>query len=535
MKDFLTDDPQANLTDDQSLNKEVYSVRARIVTAVALALLPFIYFYPATIGKLMLSPGDGWSQILGIRILIGDMIRNGQLPLWNPYLFSGMPLMAAIQPGALYPPTWLFAIFSPKTAMNWMVITTYHIALIGTYLYARRIGCNRIGSMIAGIAFAFGGYMTAHLGHTNRIAAAAWLPWILLAIEELYLKARWRWVAFGSLFIALQLLAGEPQMSCYTMIVAVSYGIFSFRLREEREQRRRFLLGAVAMCVCGALLSAIQLLPDYELLRQGERASLSYEYFSSVSFPPQHLFQTIFPYFFGGGGLSPYKISYWGKTNTTETASYIGMLAMIFGVIALIGHFRQKRHNRLVWFWGACAVVAMFLALGYYMPFGIHRILHHVPVYNLFRASGRHRLEFNFAFGVLAGLGVTWVSQNKSGVVWRAIRAGVGLMALIVGVTAIVYRFFVDHLVMDLPVSEGAKSFSNPEFVIPVVFFVLSVLAVVLYALCRERSVILKNVTQTAMVGLFIMDVASFGFFYEWHALPPNLAERLADTPTVKY
>ncbi len=72
--------------------------------------------------------------------------------------------MAAIVSGAFYPPSWLFAIFSPIKAMNWMVITTYHVALIGAYLYARRIGCNRVGSMIAGIAFAFGGYMTAHLG-----------------------------------------------------------------------------------------------------------------------------------------------------------------------------------------------------------------------------------------------------------------------------------------------------------------------------------------------------------------------------------
>jgi len=416
-----------------------------------------------------------------------------------------------------------------------MVITTYHVALIGAYLYARRIGCNRIGSMIAGIAFAFGGYMTAHLGHTNRIAAAAWLPWILLAVEELYQNPRWRWVALGASFVALQLLAGEPQMNCYTAIVAGSYGLFSLKMREERERRGLFLFGAVAMSVCGALLSAIQLLPDYELLRQGERAGLTYQYFASVSFPPQHLFQIIFPYFFGGGGLSPYKILYWGNSNTTETASYVGMLAMIFGLIALIGQFTQKRHNRLVWFWGGCAAVAMFLAFGYYMPLSIHRVLYHVPVYNLFRASGRHLLEFNFALGVLAGLGVTWVSQNKGEFVWRAIRAGAGLMALIVGVTAIVYRFFVDYLAMDLPVSVGAKSFSNPEFVIPVVFFVLSVLAVILYALCRERSAILKNVTQTAMVAMFFADIASFGFFYEWHVLPSNLPERLADTPTVKY
>jgi hypothetical protein len=220
MEDVSANDPQGKFEDNQSSKKEPLGVSARIVAAATMILLPLVFFYPATIGKIMLAPGDGWSQILGIRILIGEVIKNGQLPLWNPYIFCGMPLMAALQPGALYPPTWLFAVFSPKVAMNWMVITTYHVALIGAYLYARRIGCNRAGSMIAGVAFAFGGYMTAHLGHTNRVAAAAWLPWVVLAVEELYLNARWRWVALGALFIALQFLAGDPQMSCYTAMVA---------------------------------------------------------------------------------------------------------------------------------------------------------------------------------------------------------------------------------------------------------------------------------------------------------------------------
>src|SRR5262249_48835360 len=152
---------------------------------------------------------------------------------------------------------------------------------------------------------------TSHLGHTDRIAAAAWLPWVVLAVEELYLEARWRWGALGSLFIALQFLAGEPQMSCYTAIVAGAYGLFFLKLREEKDLRRRFLFGSLAMSVCGVLLSAIQLLPGLELLKQGERAALSYDYFAGVSFPPQQLFQMIFPYFYGAC-MAPYKISAWG-------------------------------------------------------------------------------------------------------------------------------------------------------------------------------------------------------------------------------
>jgi hypothetical protein len=534
MNDFSPDDLQGEFEAHHSLKNKSIGILSRIMTALALTLLPLVYFYPAVMGKVLLAPGDGWSQNLPIRILIAEMIRNGHLPLWNPYIFCGMPLLASIQPGALYPATWLFAVFSPKTAMNLVVITTYHIALIGAYLYARRIGCNRFGSMIAGITFAFGGFMTAHLGHTNLIASGAWLPWILLALEELYLNLRWRWVALGALFIALLFFAGGPQVTFYALMVAGAYGLFSLRFREEKERRRRFLFGAAAMAACGALMAAIQVLPTRELTRQGERAALSYDYFASYSLAPRQLFEMIFPRFFGGGGLSPYKIPYWGTLGTTETASYVGMLAMIFGLIALIGHYKRKNSNRLVWFWGGCAVMAVFLAFGSYMPLGIHRLLYQAPIYNLFRASSRHVFEFDFACGALAGLGVTWVSRNSGEFVRRAVRSGVGVMALIVLVTATAYLLFADYLAIDTPLPAGAKSSSNPEFLIPVAFFVLSGAAVYFYTLCVERSAILKNVAGTAMIALFFADIASFGFFCEWRSVQSNIIERLADTPTVK-
>jgi hypothetical protein len=526
-----------NLTDSsavESVEKEAAGWLSwrRVLTAATLILLPLVYFYPAVLGRITLAPGDGWTQIFGIRVLIGQMLARGEAPLWNPYIFSGAPLLASIQPGALYPPTWLFAVLSPPAAMNWMVITTYHIALIGTYLYCRRIGANRVGSIIAGLAFAFGGYMSAHLGHTNRVAAAAWLPWVMLAVEELYLRLRWRWVALGAAFIALQLFAGEPQMTFYTILVAGAYGLFSLTLREERELRHRFLFGAIAMSVCGALLSAIQLIPERELLQQGERAGIDYEYFSTFSFPPQHILQLIFPYFFGGGGMSPFKIIYWGKWNTTEVAGYVGMLAMILGLIALIGSRVERRRDRLIRFWAICAVVALALAFGSYLPFGIHQFLHQVPVYNLFRASGRHLFEFDFALAVLAALGATWAAREGNQLARRGALISVGVMAVIVAFTAICYRYLADWFVMDLPVSANAKSFTNPELVVPVAFFVSSAVVLCFYVFWRGA---IRHVAAALLVALTLLDVASFGFFYEWNIVPRNLPERMADAPTVKF
>ncbi|MBI1765516.1 MAG: YfhO family protein [Acidobacteria bacterium] len=497
----------------------------RWLSATVFILAPLLYFFPAVLGQVTLAPGDGWSQIFGIRVLIGQMLQQGMLPLWNPYIFAGMPLLASIQPGALYPPTWVFAVFSPQAAMNLMVITTYHLALLGAYLYARRIGQTRLGALVAGLAFAFGGYLVAHLGHTNRIAAAAWLPWILLALEELHQRARWRWVTLGALFIALQLFAGEPQMTCYTIIVAGAYTLFTLFLREQQEQPWRYLGALAAMGLCGALLSMIQLLPEREMLHFSERAAITYEYFSQFSLPPRQILGFFFPYYFGGAALDPYKVPYWGRWNPTETAGYVGMLTWLLALVTLC----RWRKTALQWFWLAWAVVAVGLALGDNLPFGLYHFLHNVPVYNLFRAPGRHLLEFNLALGLLAGFGITTLTELEARARWRLVGLSSAVLGGIVAVAVVIYCFFDERLVMDLPLPPEAGSFANPDIYYPVVFFGLGVLALAAYA--RKPNALIS----VAIVALVLLDAMSYGFSYEWRLPSFNMRERLADAPSVKF
>jgi hypothetical protein len=510
---------------------------SRIAVTLTLFLLPLVYFFPAALGKVTLAPGDGWTQIIGIRILIGQMIARGELPLWNPYIFAGMPLLASIQPGALYPPTWLFAVLSPQTAMNVLVITTYHLTLVGTYLYSRRIGCHRIGAVIAAITFAFGGYMVAHLGHTNRINAAAWLPWILLSVEELHRHARWGWVTAGAMFIALQLFAGDPQMTLYTAMLAGAYALFTVLFRAKLQSPAKFLAALGAMTVCGALLSIVQLLPGRELLRLGDRAGIDYEYFSQWSFPPAQWFGLFFPYFFGGASLAPYRIPYWGRWNLTETCGYVGMATWLLGFAAVFTSWgswrnRQDDSSRLIWFWALCAVIALLLAFGSYLPFGLNKLLYLVPVYKLFRAPARHLMEFTFAAGVLGGLGATALAQIDRARVKRVLRKSVMLLAAIIGIGVVVYRFFGERLVTGVPLPPRAGALSDPEIYFPLVFFGLSVAALVIYA--RWRSAL----AGAALLGVLFLDLMTWGFFYEWRVIDDkgfNLATRLADPPTVKF
>jgi len=107
-------------------------------------MLPILYFYPAVKGDLALMMGDAWAYSILMKAYLGEMISQGKLPLWNPHIFAGMPFLAAIQSGSLYPPNWLFAALSPGVALNVVVISTYHLALIGSYLFGRYLGLTRI-------------------------------------------------------------------------------------------------------------------------------------------------------------------------------------------------------------------------------------------------------------------------------------------------------------------------------------------------------------------------------------------------------
>jgi hypothetical protein len=519
----------------------------------------------------VLAPGDGWAQNFAVRALAGQMLRDGQLPLWNPYIFGGMPLMASVYGGAFYPPNWLFAILPSGLAMNIVVITTYHLALIGTYLYARRIGVERIGALLAGIAFTFGGFMITHLAQTSRIAAAAWLPWVLLAIENCrancqfarassagpsrqptlpnnpHYRKLWLWTTLGALFIALQFFAGEPQMLVFTALVAAPCALFAFLQIKRGAARTRFAIAIATMLLCGLLLSMIELLPARELLQQSERSDPGVQFFDSFSLPPWQLPGLIFPYFFGGAMLPPYRTPYWGKEIAAIMCGYVGMLTWLLALIAVFArngraiHFDSDRQEVVttniesndrpwVWLWLGMALFSLLLALGGYLPFELNHLLYRIPGYNTFRGLYRHQFEFTFAMAMLAGLGMNSLLRLPKNLSRRAFIRGGGAMALIVITVSVLYRFFGESLSSVNPRPSQASSLANPEFLIPIACFVLSILALCFVQIRNPQSAI-RNLL---LVAILLLDVATYGHFFHWRIAEFDVSAKLADPPAVQ-
>src|SRR5882672_11195029 len=125
-----------------------WRIRTDYLAALAVTLAPIFYFLPAIRNHLVLVPGDGANFNVPLRVVAARIVASGSLPLWNPYIFSGMPLLAAAQGGLLFPLNWFYLFFSPALATDLVVISAYMLAALGAYLYARRTGASVAGAVV---------------------------------------------------------------------------------------------------------------------------------------------------------------------------------------------------------------------------------------------------------------------------------------------------------------------------------------------------------------------------------------------------
>src|SRR5258707_4902164 len=115
------------------------------------------------------------------RVLVGQLIRHGQMPVWTNQLCSGLPLA-----GSPADPIGLaaFSLLPPAAALDLFVIVLLLVAAHGAYGLARRFGADRVGAVLAGIAFAGSGYIACQLKHLGIVSTVVWLPVGLLLIDR---------------------------------------------------------------------------------------------------------------------------------------------------------------------------------------------------------------------------------------------------------------------------------------------------------------------------------------------------------------
>jgi hypothetical protein len=429
-------------------------------------------------------------------------------------------LFGAAQAGVLFPLNWFYLAFNAPVATNLMMLSTYMVAALGAYLYARRSGSSVAGAALTSLIWQGSAFLIGQIGHTNILHTAALLPWLLWAIDGYGKTGKRSRGLFLAVLVAVQVFAGHQQTLVYALLLATAYALVMWRgamASEQSTQSRTAYLWSLVFIVAGLALAAVQILPMLEMLRNSMRASASYDFFTSFSLPPYFLWTFFAPYVVGGGDGQLFRAPYVGPAYYGEYAGYVGLVTIALAIVS-VALWRDARTK----FYAVVVLVGLVLVLGRYAPFGFYKLIYAVPVLSLFRVPARHLMEVEFALAVLAGRGLTAISvarDRAKTLRWVAIAGAAVLVLTCLAIT--VGRPANFQLGRTAPVS----ILRAPELFLPVVTAAISGWALWIFA--RRRRGALPLLLAVVALDLWVWGqssgwrVGSPGFDYELWSEPP--------------
>lgn len=332
------------------------------------------YFYPLR----------GWLRhVAAEKALIG----------WNPWVSTGIPLLADIQLAPFYPFNLLF--YALPTSLAFQLSFVLHFA-IGTYLsfgFFRALGRSPLAAALGTLIYLWGGFFWAHLHHVTFLAAGVWLPGMLWGWERL--KRGRGGIALLSASVALSVLAGgSPQIVYYSLVLLALRVLLDLNAVPWRQALRQKAL-ALTVVGLGVLAGAVQLVPFYLATLEKYREPLDKASYAGLfALSPLSLGRLLVPDLFGNDFFGLNGVGFDGPSTYWESWCYLGIVTLpLVGVCLRRGG--PERFYR--WVLG----LSFLASLG--KVGGLHYLLVYlVPGYAAFRAPSRLWMLVGLSAGVLA-------------------------------------------------------------------------------------------------------------------------------------
>lgn len=387
-----------------------------------LAILGFIvlaYAYtPQVLGGKIVDQADisSWRGMAN-EIITWNEAHPNDRTLWTNSMFSGMPADAI---SVLYDGDWtepLYkGLFTGARPASYLLIS-----LIGGFLLMLAFGANLPLACLGAIAITFCSYnmQIIQVGHNSKMAAIAFMPWVLGAVVWAYRKnALWGAVLFA-FALSFQIKANHPQITYYLALIilglALAEGITALRNKVLPRFIKTSLL-LLGMGLLGIATNANHLLPTFEYAKHTMRGGseltqenddsrgngLDLDYATAWSYGIEETPNLLIPNFNGGasmGELSKQSASakvlrnysggesllkqmplYWGPQPFTAGPMYMGALSIF---LAVLGLCLLKNHYK--WWIVGVGIIGLFLSWGSHMMWFSELWFRYVPMYNKFR------------------------------------------------------------------------------------------------------------------------------------------------------
>ena len=421
-----------------------------VPTLVALVLFMIIsvaYFYPVLEGK-TLKQHDVVQHKGMSKELMDYREQTGHEALWTNSQFGGMP-------GYLISTKYksnIIRIFHKIFILgNWPPVSYLFLYLLGFYIALLAFGVNKWLSIAGALAYGFSSYLFTIItaGHISKVFALGYMPPIIAGV---YLAFRGKYL-LGSiimgLFLSLQILVIHLQITYYTFLVIVIYGIVEFIYVLKNKNYKNFSLALGALMVAAILAFgsnfsnlwttyeygkfSIRGKPELTKNKEVQTSGLNKDYVTDWSYGISETFTLLIPNFKGGASISPLPIksktyefikkiqgakearktiqqmpTYWGDQQYTAGPVYVGAILVFLFVFGL---FIVK--GKIKWWLLAVTILSIMLAWGRNFPLLTNFFLDHIPGYNKFRTVTMTLTMAEFAIPLLGILTINNILENN--------------------------------------------------------------------------------------------------------------------------
>jgi hypothetical protein len=437
--------------------------RFQHLAAIALLFLSLVVFFNQLIfsGKMFTDVDILASQ--AFLTFVNDANQQGVFPLWNPYIFCGMPSYGSLTVGGerlfdisaqvLGKTSNFFSYIILNPSEGW-VLFYYFVFACGIYLFTYQKVKGKFPAFIAAFSATFSMYIIIWVmtGHNTKIAVMAFFPYIFYTIERLREKFSWLLALLLVLFIRFAYLPSHIQMIFYIYLTLGVYFLF-FLIRsllkkkdpEGGAGKSSEWKGLVRTGVVVVLASALAFAMDSDKYlsvleynpysMRGSNAivstpqpgdtktvqgGLDYDYATSWSFAPGEILTWLVPSWYGFGQVD-YKgfftnnqeasvNFYWGPQPFTHGPQYMGLIVLILAVIG----FMKNRKDPFVQFLGFMIVFSLLIAFGREFSLLYDLMYRYFPMFNKFRIPSMILVLIQIFVPILAAYGVASFIRERN-------------------------------------------------------------------------------------------------------------------------
>jgi len=335
---------------------------------------------------------DTVKQILPWMQVVREQFAHGRAPLWDPYLFSGYPLLGNGQ-SAPFSPVFLLTLFVPlPKQIVAMAGLKLFLSLLFGFLLIRREGVVDAAAVLGSIVFTFAVFNNAFL-YYPMTAVTLLLPLSAYAVLLCIRRPSGAPFVLVAIAVAALLAGGHPESVFHVAIAVIALLIIEWiapRWSDKRFTVRDFLRASSAAIV-GLLISAPAWVPVVEQARVSLRV-LSLDVLKPGGpFPGTALWAMLNPDGFGNPAHGNYG---WILSYTHVASLYFGLIATVLFLPALFSP-RASLRDRLL---AIAAILFLIVSLQWTI---LSRLAYAVPPFSWI-AHDRLRFVFCFFAGIIA-------------------------------------------------------------------------------------------------------------------------------------